>query len=169
MKVFEILSICEPSLHLGSSPAVNGISQRIGIYRGRLTDPTREHTEYQFHTGELRVLVATFAYAIGVNPPSVKWAIQRGSCSLDTALQKLGRENRGGLNTGEKGFFCWLPNLIVRGPLHKDIPIEQRHLWGLGRRRKNALPGELASISMSEWRDSGHDSNILYVQEEESL
>jgi hypothetical protein len=38
--------------------------------------------------------VATVAYALGVNPPVVKYVIVRSRVDIDEALQKLGRANR---------------------------------------------------------------------------
>ena len=87
----------------------------VKTYHGRMTKPSRKAVEEEFSCGAVRVLVATVAYALGVNPAAVQYVIQRGQCSTDEALQKLGRANR--KSDLDHVVFYWLPDTIVVGPM----------------------------------------------------
>ena len=89
------------------------VANIVWIYHGQLSPDSRAAIEERFEKGDIQILVSTVAYAVGVNPPGVKYVIQWGRCSLEDALQKLGRAARGGLDDGEHGVFFWLPEQKV--------------------------------------------------------
>ena len=64
--------------------------------------------------GDVRIIVATVTYALGVNPPAVKYVIVRGRVDTDEALQKLGRANRQS-QPNDTAVFFWLPEGKVQG------------------------------------------------------
>ena len=74
-------------------------------------------------------ICSTIAYALGVNPPEVKFVIQRGRCTPEDAMQKLGRANRSRIVIGDS-VFTWLPESKVRGPRWGDLDAveQERHL-----------------------------------------
>ena len=127
------------------------------IYHGQLTNDSRCDIEKKFECGEYRILCATYAYAFGVNPPGVKYVTQWGRCSLEDALQKLGRANRGARpNVGDKAVFYWLPDKRVVGPLHHQVPIEDRKGYGRAKKRSKRplFPGESEAITLADYTDS---------------
>ena len=85
----------------------------IKTYHGDLTKVSRQDIEERFSRGEIRILCATIAYAIGVNPAGVQYVIQRGLCGTDEALQKLGRANRQTIQG--RAIFFWIPDVWVHG------------------------------------------------------
>ena len=100
--------------------------------------------------GELRILCSTIAYALGVNPPEVKFVIQRGRCTPEDAMQKLGRANRSRMVVGGS-VFIWLPESKVRGPRWSDLDaVEQERLLNRKRKPLARLPGELEPVHVSE-------------------
>ena len=138
----------------------------VWTYHGQLSNSSRAEIEGKFERGEIVILCTTIAYAVGVNPPGVKYVIQKGRCSLEDALQKLGRGNRGGLRAGEKAVFYWLPEAKVIGPLERDIPIDQRQ----GRKRATRkttmplLPGELEPFRVAETSGTVHANSFPHTQ-----
>ncbi|KAH7394681.1 P-loop containing nucleoside triphosphate hydrolase protein [Pyrenochaeta sp. MPI-SDFR-AT-0127] len=76
----------------------------IKTYHGDLTKDSRQDIEHKFSSGEIRILCATIAYAIGVKPAGVQYILQRGLCGKDEALQKLGR-----------AILFWIPDVWVHG------------------------------------------------------
>ena len=82
--------------------------------------------------GELRILCTTIAYALGVNPPEVKFVVQRGRCTPEDAMQKLGRANRSGTLDGGS-VFIWLPEVKVRGPSGAILMLQNRIDFAIGR------------------------------------
>ncbi|KAN0068073.1 hypothetical protein V8E54_013643 [Elaphomyces granulatus] len=122
-------------------PRIDSVQYKFGrqllypiarTYHGELTDRTRKHIETQFDAGDVRILVATVAYALGVNPRIVKFVIVRGRIDTDEALQKLGRANRQSRPNDTATFF-WLPESKVQGDR------KQKQI----RNRRAPLPGEL--------------------------
>ena len=89
----------------------------VKTYHAQLTDKTRQVIESEFSDGRVRILCATIAYALGVNPVGVQYVVQRGRCDTDDALQKLGRANRRA-NLDHAVFF-WLPEAKVAGDRQK--------------------------------------------------
>ncbi|KAF7857266.1 hypothetical protein EAF04_009507 [Stromatinia cepivora] len=124
----------------------------VKVYHGQLTDEERKSVEQEFAQGTIRIIIATPAYAFGVNPPAVKYIIQIGRDTLVDQLQKLGRAVRGGLLNGEGGCYLMLPQSKVAGPRRSEIPHEDLHNWIGGRRRnERLLPGQMTTITMEEF------------------
>ena len=134
-----------------------GVEPFVRMYHGQLTASSRTDIEERFERGEIRVLVSTVAYALGVNPPGVKQVVQWGRSSLEETLQKLGRGNRGGLADGEQAVFTWLPEARVVGPRASEIPLDQRRNTPLDRyrgRTRERYERENAVFSVADLSDS---------------
>ena len=134
-----------------------GVEPYVHMYHGHLTASSRTDIEERFERGDIRVLVSTVAYALGVNPPGVKQVVQWGRSSLEETLQKLGRGNRGGLAVGEQAVFTWLPEARVVGPRASEVPFEQRRNTALDRYRRRTrvrYEGENAVFSEADLSDS---------------
>ena len=129
-------------------------SRLVWTYHGQLTPSSRDEIEKKFEQGQILILVSTVAYALGVNPPGVKYIVQWGRCSLEDSLQKLGRGARGGLDNGEKALFIWLPEARVQGLKSSQIPIQKRRDHPRVRHRNLRYPGEMPVFSVQDLSDS---------------
>ena len=66
-------------------------------YHGQRKKADRERVQDAFMTGELRVIVATNAFGLGVDKPDVRWVIHRDvPGSLEAYYQEAGRAGRDG-------------------------------------------------------------------------
>ncbi len=70
---------------------------RAESYHARLPAPERSDIQARFLSGELRVVVATVAFGMGIDKPDVRWVLHQGLPeSLDAYYQEVGRAGRDG-------------------------------------------------------------------------
>ncbi|XP_074319274.1 uncharacterized protein LOC141656323 [Silene latifolia] len=77
---------------------------KAGMYHGQMDNRTREQTHKLFIRDELRVVVATIAFGMGIDKPDIRHVIHYGCPkSLETYYQESGRCGRDGIASA-----CWL-------------------------------------------------------------
>ncbi|OWJ76644.1 RecQ family ATP-dependent DNA helicase [Haematobacter genomosp. 1] len=74
-----------------------GAGQAAAAYHAGLDPDVRHQAEVAFRAGEVRIIVATIAFGMGVDPPQVRLVIHAGiSSSLMAYVQEAGRAGRDG-------------------------------------------------------------------------
>ena len=69
----------------------------VGLYTGDCNDKKRHKAMKRFQSGEIRVMVATSAFGLGINFPNVRLVIHAGlPFSMDEYAQECGRGSRDG-------------------------------------------------------------------------
>jgi ATP-dependent DNA helicase RecQ len=75
-----------------------GRGERVGRYHGKLTARERTDTQQRFMAGELRVMVATKAFGMGIDKPDLRFIVHwHFPDSLESYVQEAGRGGRDGL------------------------------------------------------------------------
>jgi len=70
---------------------------KAGIYHGKLPAKQREETQHAFMRDEIKVVVATKAFGLGINKPDVRFVIHyQFPDSVESYLQEAGRSGRDG-------------------------------------------------------------------------
>lgn len=71
---------------------------RAGIYHAGLTPQQREETQRDFQVGDLRVIVATHAFGMGIDKRDIRFVHHFGlPASIESYVQEIGRAGRDGL------------------------------------------------------------------------
>jgi ATP-dependent DNA helicase RecQ len=71
--------------------------ERAGRYHGKLSSREREDTQARFMAGELRVMVATKAFGMGIDKPDLRFIVHwHFPDSLESYVQEAGRGGRDG-------------------------------------------------------------------------
>jgi ATP-dependent DNA helicase RecQ len=77
---------------------------KCGMYHAGLTAPQREYAQNNFISGELRVMVATHAFGMGIDKSDIRFVHHFGlPASVESYVQEIGRAGRDGLPAK-----CWM-------------------------------------------------------------
>lgn len=70
----------------------------VGRYHGKLRAREREDMQQRFMTGEIKVMIATKAFGMGIDKPDIRWvAHYHFPDSIESYVQEAGRGGRDGL------------------------------------------------------------------------
>jgi ATP-dependent DNA helicase RecQ len=71
--------------------------QQVGFYHAGLTTDERTRTQQQYMQGQLRILVATNAFGMGIDQPNVRLVVHyQIPANIDSLYQEMGRAGRDG-------------------------------------------------------------------------
>lgn len=74
--------------------------ERVGIYHAGLTAEERKRAQEAYSSGEIRILVATNAFGMGIDHPDVRLVVHfRIPSNIDNLYQEMGRAGRDGLDS----------------------------------------------------------------------
>jgi ATP-dependent DNA helicase RecQ len=78
---------------------LTGAGESVGLYHGRLPIGERTRAQDAFMAGQLRVMVATNAFGLGIDKPDIRFVLHyQMPASLDAYYQEAGRAGRDGAN-----------------------------------------------------------------------
>jgi ATP-dependent DNA helicase RecQ len=78
----------------------------VGMYHGRLAAGTRHDTQETFMRGELKAIVATNAFGMGIDKPDIRFVVHYNvPGSLEAYYQEVGRAGRDGAPASGLLFF----------------------------------------------------------------
>eukprot|EP00756_Hemistasia_phaeocysticola_P011623 Hpha_TRINITY_DN15135_c1_g1::TRINITY_DN15135_c1_g1_i1::g.128227::m.128227 len=67
-------------------------------YHGGMALPERQHTHLEFLTGDIRLVVATIAFGMGIDKPDIRRVVHLGAPkTFEEYIQQIGRAGRDGL------------------------------------------------------------------------
>jgi ATP-dependent DNA helicase RecQ len=116
---------------------------RAAAYHAGMRRPERDDVHERFLSGELRVVVATSAFGMGIDKPDVRFVLHAASpASLDAYYQEIGRGGRDG------------EPATVELHHHADDLNLQRFLTAR-RPRRDALVAVLAALDSAAAHDAG--------------
>jgi RecQ family ATP-dependent DNA helicase len=73
------------------------VSEPIGYFHGQLSPSVKKHQQDSFINGDIRVMLATSAFGMGIDKPDIRHVIERDiSSSIEATTQQLGRASRDG-------------------------------------------------------------------------
>ncbi len=71
--------------------------ERVGFYHAGLTSSERTQTQEEYSSGDLRILIATNAFGMGIDHPDVRLVIHyQMPANIDSLYQEMGRAGRDG-------------------------------------------------------------------------
>lgn len=115
--------------HLTSLLMEKGVRQ-VGYYHGGMSNEDRNLIQQQFLNNELRLMVATNAFGMGVNKPNVRYVIHfQPPQNLESYVQEIGRAGR----DGEKSvaILLWangderIPQTLIENEVVPDQQVTQ--------------------------------------------
>lgn len=79
------------------SSALSKVFDRVGHYHAGLSPGDRTQTQDQYSAGDLRILVATNAFGMGIDHPDVRLVVHyQMPANIDSLYQEMGRAGRDG-------------------------------------------------------------------------
>jgi ATP-dependent DNA helicase RecQ len=74
--------------------------EKVGFYHAGLSTSDRTHTQEEYQRGQLRILVATNAFGMGIDQPDVRLVVHfQMPANIDSLYQEMGRAGRDGFNS----------------------------------------------------------------------
>jgi RecQ family ATP-dependent DNA helicase len=135
---------------------IHGILLQLGypvtIYHGRLSAKEREAYQHQWMSGEVKIIVATNAFGMGINKPDVRMVVHVGyPSSPEDYVQEAGRAGRDGLDSDCIVLWAKQDTLIQNMLLDNRFPSQELMAWAFARlhnwpEEKRSMP-----VSLLDW------------------
>ena len=119
-----------------------GARARVAYYHAELDADERERRQRRWSRGEIKLIVATLAFGMGVNKPDVRYVFHFSMPkSLANYYQESGRAGRDGLGALCVLFFAWKDRAI-----HQAMITDKTGRRGGAPKSQAAVDAELAAL-----------------------
>lgn len=135
---------------------IRGILLQLGhpvtIYHGRLSAKEREAYQQQWMSGEVKIIVATNAFGMGINKPDVRMVVHVGyPSSPEDYVQEAGRAGRDGLNADCIVLWAKQDTLIQNMLLDNRFPSQELMAWAFARLHNRPEEKRSMPVSLMDW------------------
>jgi ATP-dependent DNA helicase RecQ len=88
--------------------ALSRLGMRVGKYHGKMSKEDRDNEQHKFMKNQVRVMIATNAFGLGVDKPDIRFVIHYNlPGSIEQYYQEAGRAGRDGKPA--RGILLWRP------------------------------------------------------------